>query len=109
MTRPEVLDAIRAAVEQAPLEELPILAGALAEAQARLALRINAPNGHGQASNAETVDHNLSALSAAKRLGVSLPYLYKHASEYPFTARIGRPVVFSARGLEVWLRSKRSG
>jgi hypothetical protein len=99
---------LRAAVEQTSREDLPVVAGALAEAQARLALRINAPNGHGQPSDAETVDHNLSARSAAKRLGVSLPYLYKHAREYPFTARIGRRVVFSARGLEVWLRGKRS-
>lgn len=59
-----------------------------------------------QQSQDQGCDRNLSAKEAARRIGVSLPYLYKHARECPFTIRVGRRVVFLASGLEAWLRSK---
>lgn len=93
----------RAIVEQAAPEELPGLAGRLAEASALLELRLRAPAPAAQAAE----DRNLSAREAAKRLGVSLPYLYKHAASWPFARRIGKRVLFSARGLEAWNRGQR--
>lgn len=43
-------------------------------------------------------DANLSAKEAAKRLGVSVEYLYKHADEFG-AQRIGKRVVFPPQGL----------
>src|SRR6266511_5752429 len=43
MTTPDVLAALAEAIRSAPVDELPRLAGILAEAQARLALRLAAP------------------------------------------------------------------
>ena len=57
----------------------------------------------------EVPDRNLCARETARRLGVSFPYLYKHASEYPFALRIGRRIVFSARGLAAWNRRQMNG
>ena len=47
-------------------------------------------------------DENLSAEEASRRLGMSKDWLYRNASSLPFTVRIGRRVLFSARGLERW-------
>jgi excisionase family DNA binding protein len=44
-------------------------------------------------------DRNLSIAEAAKRLGVSARYLYRHADEL-HAVRIGRRLLFSARGLD---------
>ena len=56
---------------------------------------------------APSPDENVSATEAARRLGVSRVYLYRHAHELPFAVRIGRRVVFSAKGLERWSRQQR--
>lgn len=103
MTVPDVV----ALVRQAALEELPALVGVLAEAEAVARLRLNTAASAGTSGN-EPEDRNLSAREAASRLGVSRPYLYKHADEYPFARRIGRRVVFDRRGLEAWNRGQRS-
>ncbi len=55
-----------------------------------------------------TADENLSVEEAARRLGVSRNYLYRHFKRLPFGVRIGRRVLFSARGLDRWNR-KRQG
>jgi len=55
-----------------------------------------------------TRDGNLSAHEAAVRLGVSKSYLYRHASRLPFARKIGRRVLFSANGLERWIRSQKT-
>jgi predicted DNA-binding transcriptional regulator AlpA len=53
----------------------------------------------------QTADENLSAQEAARRLGLSTDYLYR--SKLPFKVRIGRRVLFSAKGLERWNRQRR--
>ena len=49
---------------------------------------------------AAEADKNLSIDEAARQLGVSRDWLYK--TKLPFKVRIGRRVLFSARGLERW-------
>jgi excisionase family DNA binding protein len=51
-------------------------------------------------------DENISTEEAARRLGLSRDWLYKHAAALPFAIRIGRRVLFSARGLERWNRQR---
>lgn len=97
---------LRALVEDAPLDELPGLAGRLLEAKLFAELRLKGATRAPVCIDAEG-DHNISAREAARRLGVSLPYLYKHANEYPFSRRIGRRVLFSSRGLDAWNRGQR--
>jgi excisionase family DNA binding protein len=98
-------------VAEAAVEELPALIGRLeaakATAWARLVAALGrnspaAPNGNGRAD----LDQNLSVGEAAGRLGVSKDYLYRHAEKLPFTVRIGRKLLFSARGLEKWNTQK---
>lgn len=103
------LAALDEAIAAAAPAELCALVGKLREAEllAEMRLRSSALPTNGSGPGEE--DHNLSAQEAARRLGVSLPYLYKHAPEYPFARRIGRRVLFSARGLEAWNGGRRPG
>ena len=39
-------------------------------------------------------------------MGMSLDYVYKNASEFPFAVKEGRRVLFSERGLERYLQKK---
>jgi excisionase family DNA binding protein len=57
-------------------------------------------------SSGMRLDENLSIEEAARRLGVSRDYVYRHAHKLPFTVRIGRRLLFSARGLERWNRQR---
>ena len=60
-----------------------------------LSPRNRQPDGH---------DENLSIDEAARRLGVSKDFLYR--TKLPFKVRIGRRVLFSARGLERWNQAR---
>jgi hypothetical protein len=57
-------------------------------------------------SSGKTTDENLPVREAARRLGVSPSYLYRHFAKLPFGVRIGRRKLFSARGLERWNRQR---
>jgi len=52
-------------------------------------------------------DELLDVPQAAKRLNVSENYLYRHSRRLPFTRRVGRKLLFSASGLELYLRRAR--
>jgi hypothetical protein len=54
-------------------------------------------------------DRVLDVPEAARRLNVSNDYVYRHASEWPFTVRRGRKLGFSARGLADHLRRQQQG
>lgn len=87
--------------------DLPRLIGELEAAKAAAWARLAVPlpgrcpdGGH---------DENLPTDEAARRLGMSERWLYRNASRLPFTVRIGRRLVFSARGLDRWLERQRPG
>jgi excisionase family DNA binding protein len=61
-----------------------------------------APNG----GSPTRADENLSVVEAARRLGMSKDYLYRKAGSLPFAVRIGRRILFSAKGLERWNRER---
>lgn len=86
--------------------DLPWLIGALEALQATAWARLtsSAP----AAAPADTGDENLSAGLAAKRLGVSVRWLYRNANALPFTVRIGRRLLFSRRGMERWNERQRA-
>ena len=100
---PTLLEALDEAIASAPPEQVPVLLAALSSrlnaATAKL-LSLSTEPKH----SSEAPDENLSVDEAARRLGVSRDYLYHHAPKLPFTVRIGRRLLFSARGLEQWNR-----
>lgn len=55
---------------------------------------------------AESPDGNVDVNEAARRLGVSPQYLYRHAGKFPFVRRIGRKLLFSSEGLSKYLAAK---
>jgi predicted DNA-binding transcriptional regulator AlpA len=98
---------LTARVREAAPEELPALLGQLVEAAATALMRLNGGGCGHQAARVATTpeDVNLSAEEAARRLGVSIDYLYK-TKNLPFRRRIGRRVVFSSAGLDRWNRQR---
>jgi excisionase family DNA binding protein len=95
-------DILRAARELPP-EDLPDLIGRLEEAKATAWARLTAP----VAAPAEH-DELLSVTEAARRLGISEDYLYRHYREYAFARRQGRKVLFSALGIDKHIRQNRA-
>lgn len=49
-------------------------------------------------------DMLLDVDQAAERLGVSRDYVYRNHHRYPFTRREGRSLLFSAQGIERYIR-----
>lgn len=99
-----------ALVADCPQEDLARLIGALESAGVLAWARfLQPPENTRSRGSSEEAERNLSAGEAAGRLGMSRDWLYKNASRLPFSVRIGRRVLFSARGLERWLKARTSG
>jgi predicted DNA-binding transcriptional regulator AlpA len=95
---------LRSLVECTPAHELPQLIGELEAAKAVAWARITAPAVDQQSDGPVQEARNLDVAEAARRLGVSRDWLYRHASELPFAVRIGRRLVFDSLALERWNR-----
>ena len=92
-------------VAAAEAEHLPALLASLSAMLSVVAARmLSHPSG--PESQARKCDENLSVQEAARRLGVSKDYLYRHARRLPFARRVGRRLLFSAQGLERWNRQR---
>jgi hypothetical protein len=85
-----------------PAEELPKLLGEIEEVRCTAMARLTAPI---QPSGA---DELLSVAEASRRLGVSKDYLYRHGSDFPFTRRIGRKLLFSSLGIDRHIKQQSS-
>jgi excisionase family DNA binding protein len=75
----------------------------LATLQAPLLARALAGGGAAAADELLTID------VAARRLGLSEDWLYRHARKLPFTVPIGRQLRFSARRLEAYIAARANG
>ena|SRR5258708_1794790 len=95
---------LRSLVDETPAPELPELIGELEAARATAWARLTAPTGEKLSVVSGQEARNLDVAEAAKRLGMSIDWLYRHASELPFALRIGRRVVFDSVALERWNR-----
>jgi len=96
-------DEILKAARELPAEDLPALIGQLAQAHATALARLTAPS-MAQSEH----DELLSVTEAARRLGVSVDYLYSHHSQYPFTRRQGRKLLFSSLGIDKHIKNQRA-
>lgn len=103
----ENLAALERELGVAAPEELPVLIGKLAELQAKASARLTAEAANGR--RPDTRDELLDAKEAARRLGLSADYLYRHAKRLPFSVRIGRRLRFSAIGLSRYIRLRQQG
>lgn len=93
MTDP--LETLDERIASATLAEAAALVVALAARQSALAGRLlEVPKVEQQP------DRLLSIEECAQRLGVSERYVYRHASQWSFTRREGRRVLFSELGLQ---------
>ena len=59
-----------------------------------------------QAAHSADGDRLLDVEEASRKLGKSKDYLYRHASDYPFTVRDGRSLRFSDQGIEKFIRQR---
>ena len=97
--RDELQSALSAA-RQLPPEELPKLLGELEEIRCTAMARLSA------VPVAALPEELLDVDEAARRLGMSKDYLYRHHARLPFARRIGRSLRFSARGIEDYIRQQ---
>jgi excisionase family DNA binding protein len=102
------LDLLRdpAHVAKIPLQAIPALLCQLAAVQTALAARLLGEPEPAGAPEPEA-DALLEVGEAARRLGTSKDWLYRHAHQLPFTVRMGpRQLRFSAKGLERYIRQR---
>ena len=101
-SRPRLEDLLAKIAREVSAEELPAFIGQLESAKAVAWARLMAP-----VSIPQEHDELLSAEVASERLGVSRDYLYRHHAEYAFTRRQGRKLLFSALGIDKYIRQQR--
>jgi predicted DNA-binding transcriptional regulator AlpA len=99
------LDQLLAALDELPADQLPEVIGALETAKSRMWMRLAAqPAGaHSTTDADETVDVD----QAARLLGMSRSWVYRHARRLPFAHRVGhRALRFSTGGIRRYLASR---
>lgn len=99
MTDTEILESVLRQAASTPVSELPQFLGRLETARVTALARLSAP-----AAVAPMADDWLDAKEAARRLHCSRSFLY-HRKTLPFTRRVGKKLVYSARGIEAYLAS----
>jgi excisionase family DNA binding protein len=97
------LTVVLSEANQIPREELPILIGELEQVRCIAFARLTSP--------AAEVRHDelLDVKEAAARLNCSDAYLYRNHKKLPFTRRdrVGRKLLFSSAGLDLYLKRTR--
>jgi hypothetical protein len=78
------------------------VAAELARAQATL--QWNMSRARPSRSTDDTEDVLVGAVEAARRLNMSVEWVYKNAKEFPFTVRNSRKLQFSTQGIERYKR-----
>jgi len=96
------LQTVLMAARELPAGELPRHLGELEEIRCTAMAGLTAP-----APAQSQADELLSAPEAACRLGISQDYLYHHHRDFPFTRRGGRRLLFSALGIEKYIRQQK--
>lgn len=98
--RDELQFVLRAAKEL-PVEQLPGLLGELEECRCTAMARLTMP-----VPVQSQADELLHVEEAARRLGISKDFLYRHHSDFSFTRRVGSRLLFSAFGIERYIRQR---
>ena len=97
------LQAVLNAVREAAPEQLPDLIGELESVKAAAWARLTLPQ-----QTASAHDELLDVPTAAARLGISAKTLYARSDSLPFTRRMGRKLLFSAIGIDRYIRQNKA-
>jgi predicted DNA-binding transcriptional regulator AlpA len=103
------LDRLLADLDRLPTDQLPLALGALEAAKAHLWTRLttsHSPSTRPVAVPAPSdgTDRTVDVREAARLLGMSPSWVYRHARELPFAHRVGsRAVRFSVSGIRRYL------
>lgn len=96
---------LKSALEEArslPTDDLAEFLGELEQIRVTALARLSAP-----VATPAQPDERIDITEAAKRLGVSTHYLYKHHKRFPFCKPEGRKLLFSVRGIEQHIKRSR--
>lgn len=99
------LQSVLDSLQELKRECLPELLGELEVVRATVMLRLSVPM-PGPIPPQHDVLIDIDA--ASQRLGMSVDYLYRHSSKFPFTRREGRNLRFSSLGIDAYLAKKKS-
>jgi hypothetical protein len=97
----EMFEPILQQARTVPVETLPAFLGTLETIRITALARLHAP-----ATTMRPNDELLDVNAAAGRLGVSPGYLYRHSTEFQFTRRIGKRLLFSSSGIETYINKQ---
>ncbi len=89
-------------------EQVPDVLGQLEQLKAVAWAQLLTPNGRNPSAGVQAPDELVNAREAARRLGLSLDYVYRHARQLPFTVRVGRQLRFSSRGIERYIERRQA-
>jgi excisionase family DNA binding protein len=84
-----------------PADALPDFLSSLEKVRVLAFARLMAP-----APNLKN-DELVGIEEAARRLGISKHYLYRHAGQFPFVRHIGRKLLFSSLGIDRYITTRR--
>ena len=93
-----ILESILEQARTVPQETLPQFLGKLEEARVTAMARLQSPP-----PPPRQADELLDVETAAKRLGISPAYIYRHHREFPFTVRQGKKLLFSSFGISKYI------
>ena len=96
------LQAALMAAKEMPAIELPRLLGELEEIRCTAMSRLTA------SPPAQQSDELLDTSETARRLGISTDFLYRNHHQLTFTRRVGRRLLFSAIGVDKYMRQQTS-
>ena len=105
----QILGELEKALENVQFEEAPVFIGELERLRARLWSRMMVPtNDHRKSPTPAEKDRWLTADQAADLLNVNKKWLYRRASNLPFTRKLSRrKVLFSESGLRQWMETRK--
>jgi excisionase family DNA binding protein len=83
------------------LEDLPRLLGELEQVRVTAMARLMRPEAQAPPDTSLGIDE------AARRLGVSQDYLYRHWQEFKFARQEGRKILFSSNAIDAYLKTAR--
>jgi hypothetical protein len=100
---PEMMTFLLDQAKTCAAERLPEFLGKLETVRVTALARLSAPVVQNRGN-----DQLLDVMEASKRLKMSKQYLYRNHEQFDFTRRVGRKLLFSAKGIDEFI-SKQGG
>ena len=88
------------AAKELPVGDLPHLLGEIEEIRVTALARLTGP----AYAQPQQHDELLDTAEASRRLGISRDFLYRNQRQFSFTRHVGRRLLFSALGIEKYIK-----